>query len=94
MNWKKTIVNVLWLLLGAGTIVLFGAAMIQKNNKNCSDLKVEITGADEHLFIDEKDVKDLINKNADLTNKKVNQIDLRGIEAELENSLTTTRSCR
>ena len=84
MNWKKTIVNVLWLLLGAGTIVLFGAAMIQKNNKNCSDLKVEITGADEHLFIDEKDVKDLINKNADLTNKKVNQIDLRGIEAELE----------
>ena len=84
MNWKKTIVNVLWLLLGAGTIVLFGAAMIQKNSKNCSDLKIEITGADEHLFIDEKDVKDLINKNADLTNKQVKQIDLKAIETELE----------
>jgi cell division protein FtsQ len=84
LNWKKTIVNVLWLFLGAGAIALFGAAMIQKNNKNCSDLKIEITGAEEHLFIDEKDVKDLINKNADLTNKKVNQIDLKGIERELE----------
>lgn len=78
------IVNVLWLLLGAGTIILFGAAMIQKNNKNCSDIKVEITGVDEHLFIDEKDVKDLINKNADLTNKQVKQIDLKAIETELE----------
>ena len=84
MNWKKTIVNVLWLLLGAGTIVLFGAAMIKKNNKKCSDLKIEITGAEEHLFIDEKDVRELINKNADLTNKQVNQINLKAIESELE----------
>ena len=84
MNWKKTIVNVLWLLLGVGTIVLFGAAMIKKNNKPCSDLKIEITGAEEHLFIDEKDVKDLISKKADLSDKKVNEIDLRAIEKELE----------
>ena len=48
----------MWLLLGVGVIVLFGAAMIQKNQKACLDIKVEITGADEHLFIDEKDVKD------------------------------------
>ena len=84
MNWKKTIVNVLWLLLGVGTIVLFGAAMIKKNNRTCVDLKIEITGAEEHLFIDEKDVKDLITKNADLADKKVNEIDLKAIEKELE----------
>jgi cell division protein FtsQ len=84
LNWKKTIVNVLWLLLGVGTIVLFGAAMIKKNNKTCSDLKIEITGAEEHLFIDEKDVKELINKNADLSNKKIKEIDLKAIETELE----------
>ena len=84
MNWKKTIVQVLWLLLGVGAIVLFGAAMIQKNHKALADIKVEITGADEHLFIDEKDVKDLINEHSNLVNKKVNQIDLKAIETELE----------
>ena len=84
MNWKKKIVQVSWLLLGVGTIVLFGAAMIKKNNKTCADLKIEITGAEEHLFIDEKDVKELITKNADLADKKVNEIDLKAIETELE----------
>lgn len=84
MNWNKKIVQGLWLLLGVGTIVLFGAAMIKKNNRTCADLKIEITGAEEHLFIDEKDVKELITKNADLTNKKISEVDLKGIEKELE----------
>ena len=84
MNWKKTIVNVLWVLLGVGTIVLFGAAMTKKNNKACADVKVEITGAEEHLFIDEKDVKDLINAHSNLENKKMSEVDLKAIETELE----------
>ena len=84
MNWKKTIVNVLWLLLGVGTIVLLGAAMTKKNNKACADIKVEITGAEEHLFIDEKDVKDLINEHSNLENKKMSEVDLKAIETELE----------
>jgi len=84
LNWKKTIVQVLWVLMGVGTIVLFGAAMIMKNHKACADIKVEITGADEHLFIDEKDVKDLINEHSNLENKKMNEVDLKAIETELE----------
>ena len=84
MNWKKTIVQVLWVLMGVGTIVLFGAAMIIKNHKACTDIKVEITGADEHLFIDEKDVKDLINEHSNLENKKMNEVNLKAIETELE----------
>ena len=76
--------NVLWLLLGVGTIVLLGAAMTKKNNKACADIKVEITGAEEHLFIDEKDVKDLINEHSNLENKKMSEVDLKAIETELE----------
>jgi len=67
-----------------GTIVLFGAAMTKKNNKACADVKVEITGAEEHLFIDEKDVKDLINQHSNLENKKMSEVDLKAIETELE----------
>jgi cell division protein FtsQ len=70
--------------MGVGTIVLFGAAMIIKNHKACTDIKVEITGADEHLFIDEKDVKDLINEHSNLENKKMNEVNLKAIETELE----------
>ena len=84
MEWKKRILQVMWLLLGAGTIVLFGAAMVHKNAMTCSDVKVEITGAEEHLFIDEKDVLELINSHANINNVQMNRVDLKGIETELE----------
>jgi len=84
MDWKKRMIQVLWLLLGAGTIVLFGAAMVHKNKLPCSDVKVEITGAEEHLFIDEKDVLELINSHANINNVQMNRVDLRAIETELE----------
>ncbi len=84
MEWKKRILQVMWLLLGVGTIVLFGAAMVHKNKMPCSDVKVEITGAEEHLFIDEKDVLELINSHANINNVQMNRVDLKGIETELE----------
>ena len=84
MNWKKKIIQVIWLLVGAGTIVLFGAAMQQKSHKVCAGVKVEILGVDEHLFIDENDVLDMINSNAVIANKPIKDIDLRATESALE----------
>lgn len=52
--WKKRIIQALWISLGVATIVLLGAAMQQKNHKVCSDVKIEISGAEEHMFMDEK----------------------------------------
>ena len=77
-------IQVMWLLLGVGTIVLFGAAMVHKNKMPCSDVRVEITGAEEHLFIDEKDVLELINSHANINNVQMNRVDLKAIETELE----------
>ncbi len=70
INWKKRIVQTLWLLAGVGTIVLFGAAMEKKNSKTCNDVKIEIANQDEQMFIDEKDVMDIINLNGQVTQKK------------------------
>ncbi|MFP5043080.1 cell division protein FtsQ/DivIB [Parasediminibacterium sp. JCM 36343] len=84
MVTKKKITQIGWLLFAAGTIVLFAFAMEKKNNKACTDVKVEITGADEHLFIDEKDVLQLISGHAYIDNRTVSSIDLRNIETELE----------
>ena len=84
MKFKKQIVQVLWLLVGAGTIVLFGAAMQKKNHKVCVSIKVEILGVDEHLFIDENDVLDIINSNSVVTNKSITDINLQATESTLE----------
>lgn len=86
MNWKKKIIQVLWLLAGLGAIVLFGAAMQQKNRKVCTDVKVEIFGVEEHLFIDETEVKEIISSDASIKNMPMNTIDLRGIETTLEST--------
>ena len=86
MNWKKKIIQVLWILAGLGAIVLFGAAMQQKNRKVCTDVKVEIFGVEEHLFIDETEVKEIISSDASIKNMPMNTIDLRGIETTLEST--------
>lgn len=84
MNWKKRLVQVLWLLAGVGTIVLFGAAMQQKNHKTCAGVKVEISGVEDHLFIDENDVLAIINSKSVVSNQATSKIDLRAIETALE----------
>ncbi|MBC7650761.1 MAG: hypothetical protein H7101_03330 [Deinococcales bacterium] len=84
MNWKKKIIQIIWLLVGAGTIVLFGAALQLKSNKVCAGVKVEILGVEEHLFIDENDVLEIVNSNAAITSKSIKNIDLRATETALE----------
>ncbi len=84
MNTKKRPVQVLWLLAGIGTIVLFGAAMQQKNHKTCAGVKVEIAGVEDHLFIDENDVLAIINNKSSINNLEISKIDLSAIETALE----------
>lgn len=83
-NWKKIIVRTLWLIAGIGTIVLFGAAMQTKNHKNCEDVKIEIRGAAKHMFIDEKDVKDMLVSTGFVTGKPIASLDLRFMETIVE----------
>jgi cell division protein FtsQ len=83
-NWKKRIVQTLWLLAGVGTIVLFGAAMEKKKNKICVDVKIEIANPDDQMFIDEKDIMDVINLNGNITQKNISSVNLRILETALE----------
>src|SRR5207237_1404842 len=56
-----------------------------KNNKECTDVKVEVTGVNRHIFIDEKEVLKLLNANGDLVGKEVKDINLQVLEDRLEN---------
>lgn len=82
--WKKRIIQALWIAAGIGTVVLLGAAMQKKNHKVCKEVKIEITGAEEHMFIDEKDVLNILNASGEIVGKDIASITLRQMEEELE----------
>lgn len=82
--WKKRMIQALWIAMGIATVVLLGAAMQQKNKKACADVKIEISGAEEHMFIDEKDILQIINASGNVIGKEIASIGLQQMEAELE----------
>jgi cell division protein FtsQ len=83
-NWKKILINTFWVLAGIGAIVLLGAAMQKKNQKQCTDIKIEITGIERHMFIDEKDVLDMLNASVQVIGTKIVSLNLRNMESLVE----------
>lgn len=83
-NWKNIIIQTVWVLAGIGMIVLLGAAMQSKNQKKCADVRIEITGVERHMFIDEKDVLDILNGAGPVAGNKLSAINLRVMEKVLE----------
>ncbi|MES2003105.1 MAG: hypothetical protein V4450_01190 [Bacteroidota bacterium] len=83
-NWKKIVINTLWVLAGIGTFVLLGAAMQKKNHKICMDVKIEITGVERHMFIDEKDVMEILTAAGPITGTEISMLNLRQMESVVE----------
>lgn len=83
-NWKKIWVNAFWVLAGTGMMVLLGAAMLKKNQKTCHNTNIEITGKGEHLFIDEKDVGELLNRSGRIKGIPIAEMNLRAMETLVE----------
>lgn len=84
INWKKIVWNSCWILFSIGLIVLFGASIQQKSKKKCSAIKIEIKGAEKHLFIDEKDVMDLLLVNGPIQGVFIHSLPLRKMETAVE----------
>ncbi len=84
LNWKKVLMRTCWILAGMGLIVLTGAAIRQKNHRLCREVRIDITGAEQHLFIDEKDVLDLLNANGAVIGRPIEQLSLRQMESQVE----------
>jgi cell division protein FtsQ len=82
--WKKRLIQSVWLLIGVGTMVLFGSAMLQKNQKKCAGIQVEIAGATQNMFLDEKEILEILNLAGKLEGSPVGKINLRAFETVLE----------
>ena len=59
---RKIMIASVWLLLGAGVIVLFVAAMGKKDTQSLARIEISISGVQNHYFIDKKDVKNILEK--------------------------------
>ncbi len=83
-NWKKILINTLWTLAATSTMVLLGAAIQKKNQKVCTAVKVEITGVERHMFIDEKDVMDMLTVGGPVAGNAISRLNLRQMESVVE----------
>lgn len=82
--WKKRFIQTGWIVLGLGTIVLFGAALQKKAQKICTGIQVEIAGAAQNMFLDEKEIVGLLNLQQPVVGTSMNKTDLRGLESFVE----------
>ncbi len=92
MNAKTTIKKILfitvWLCIGGGMFTLLMAAITKKNRGLCKDYSITIKGGEQNLFIDEKDVEQLLKKatNGSIKGEPVASFNLHDLEHALENN--------
>jgi cell division protein FtsQ len=82
--WKKRLQMILWIMLGVGTCTLLVAAMQKKDAKTCTGIDIKIEGAYDHVFVDDKDVMKVLQKNGAGKGQETNEVALRNIEDALE----------
>jgi cell division protein FtsQ len=78
--WKQRIISSLWWLLGLCLCGLLTAGMQYKKHLPCSDIKVNIERVKGHVFIDEKDITQILKKNGAAIGKPVSNIHLQQLE--------------
>lgn len=85
-NIKNILLGTLWVLLGAGSIVLLVAAVNKKDTKQCRGIEVNISGVSNNFFIDKADVLKIINHFAGTgaVGKPIADFDLVKMESALK----------
>lgn len=82
--WKKRLQIVMWCILGCACVVLLVAAIRVKNSKTCSDIQVDIDDRGDKVYINEKDITQILKENNVLKGTSVEAVHLGLIENELE----------
>ena len=86
LPWKKIVSVTLWLLIGVGVLVLSGAALIKKAKHACKGIAVTLLTPAELVFVNETDIRELLEKTFQITGKEISKLPLRSMELMLENN--------
>lgn len=90
----RVFTTALWLIAGAGVIVLFVAAVNVKTSKQCRGFSIDISGAEDFLFLDKDDLVRIITKNGDdpMKGKPLAAIDLHALELAIATNVWVRRA--
>lgn len=77
---------VFWISLSVGVLTLLVAAIETRNAKPCTDLRIVIRGGGAALFVDQKDVKNILSAitKGQIVGRSLKDFDLRRMEDSLE----------
>ncbi len=89
INIKKIIAAFLWLVATISLVVVLVAAINTSNDATCAGVEVEIRNDENFLFLDRKQVLNLLtdSRNATIKGRPVAEIDLRKLEAILRKNI-------
>ena len=85
--WKKRLVNATWTAFGVLCVVVLIAAGNKKDKEACKGVTVEINGANNHFFVDEKDVIEMVNATGRINGALLESINLRVLEDRLKSNI-------
>lgn len=90
----RVLTMVLWLIAGTGVIVLFVAAVNVKTSKQCKGFSIDISGAEEFMFLDKDDLVRIITKNGEdpMKGKPLAAIDLHALELAIATNVWVHRA--
>jgi cell division protein FtsQ len=93
VDTKRTIRKILfatvWLTIGTGMVILLAAAIGKKNKERCSDFRITVKGSQDHFFIEDKDVLQLLTTatHGKIKGQPMSTVDLHRLEGVLENNV-------
>lgn len=85
-NIRKILFLSLWIVAGAGLLVLLVAAISKKNHSTCKGVSIAIKGGGDHLFLDKQDIMNVIapGKNNPYKGRPLASFDLHRLEEMLK----------
>ncbi len=86
---KNILLVTVWILLGAGSVVLLVAAIQKKDASRCRAVEITIMGADNNLFVDETDIMNGIKQaeSGEPVGKAIGSFSLERLEKQLEKNI-------
>ncbi len=84
-HWQTILVRVLWSIAGAALIVLFVVAWRAKEEKKCTSIQIELVGENTAaLFMDEKEILQIINTQGVKVGLPIGAVNLNTLEKYLQ----------
>lgn len=78
-----------WIIVAAGMLVLLISAMGKRDEQRCVGIEVELKGRGQSLFIERKDILDVLTANGGrpIKGKPIASIDIKLLETQLEKNV-------